>query len=609
MNVTEIERTGAGHDSTSLVANTSAASVAPLPGTRRPTTLIPTTLVRFIADPEDPPQFATSPDGSRRCWMTGHIWAPTDEQERPTSQAHAARAALDLYERAGSAALSRLDGFFTGVLHDAAADTLCLFGDFGGPTALFYARHHEQWWVSTNFRCLSEALGRPVDWNVSSIHDFLWGGYALLDETIDRRIKQVPAATVLTLRGSQCQAATHNLPESFDCLPDDKDTQERVFDAIMQAVQRWTEGASHPALFLTGGTDSRIILAALTRLGHHVDCVTHSAVDSVESRLAEAAARICHQPWQRINVGQRVVSNFARYANTIQRRVGPCELWGIGGMAMREAFLNNHDLLFSGLGTSVTMKYAKAIGQQGMDHEQLAHTLAHTWRDPEGPQTLFSAELHESLSASVQRRMLAMLQSFPDGLESHQLWDLHANAQRVAKWYPPGVRIAGQPIPCVAPLCDRAFSMLAMRLPWTMKAKKRIGELFLKQCCPELAPLPTTSTWPSRPTSVKVMARMPRAMSPHAYDRSKWWPSRQRLPFAAKPVAQWIRQALPPHRSALQHFIDQEMSLPLSRAAVADVFRKHELGDDTQVTWIATLIPLLLSDGFVFDEQVKPGAE
>ncbi len=606
MNVSQIQHAGAGHDSTSTVADTSAASGAPLPGGRRLTTVLPTTRVRYVADPDDPPQYAASADGSRRCWMTGQVSAPSNGQECATSEEHSARAALDLYEQSGSAALAQLDGFFTGALHDTAADALFLFGDFGGPTALFHARHHGEWLVGTNFHRLSEALGRPVDWNVNGVYDFLWGGYALLDETIDRRIKQVPAATLLTLRGLEREAATHDLPESFDCLPDDDDTHERLFATIMRAVQRWTEGSTHPALFLTGGTDSRIVLAALTRLGHRVDCVTHSAIDSVESRLAESAARLCHQPWQRVSVGERVVSHFARYANTIQRRVGPCELWGIGGMAMREAFLNNHDLLFSGLGTSITMKYAKAIGRQTMDRKQLAHTLAHAWRDPEGPRTLFPDDLDEALSGGVQRRMLAMLQRFPDGLESHQLWDLHANAQRVAKWYPGGIRLAAQPIPCVAPLCDREFSLLAMRLPWTMKARKRIGELFLRRCCPGLAPLPTTSTWPNRPTRVKVMARMPRVLSPHAYDRTKWWPSRQRLGLSAKPVAQWIRSALPPHRRALRDFVEHEMSLPLSRSAVADVFHKHELGDDTQVTWLATLIPLLLSDGFVFDEQAKP---
>lgn len=606
MNVSQIQRIDAGHGSTSTGTGASPTSLAPLPGRRPPATVLPITPVRFIADPEDPPQFAASPDGSRRCWMTGHISAPTNGSERATSEAHAARAAMDLYERAGGNALSRLDGFFTGTLHDAAADTLFLFGDSGGPTALYYARHEGEWLVGTNFSRLAEALDRRTDWNVKGIHDFLWVGYSLLDETIDQRIKQVPAATLLTLRGSECQAAAHNLPESFDCLPDNDDTHEQLYTTIMAAVERWTEGSSHPALFLTGGTDSRIILAALTKLGHRVDCVTHSAVDSVESRLAESAARICNQPWQRIDVGERVVSNFARYANTIQRRVAPLELWGIGGMALREAFLNDHDLLFSGLGTSVTIKYAKSIGQQTLDHKQLARTLAHTYRDPEGPRTLFPDEHHEALEGTVQQRMLMGLRQFPDGLKSHQLWDLHTNAQRVAKWYPGGIRIAQQPIPCVAPLCDRAFSMLAIRLPWSIKAKKRFGELFLARCCPELAALPTTSTWPTRPTRVKVMARLPRAMSPYAYDQTKWWPSRQKLPFAAKPVAQWIRKALPPHRSALQDFIEHEMSLPLSRSAVVEVFDRHGVGDDTQAPWIATLIPLLTSDGFVFDEQVKP---
>jgi hypothetical protein len=272
-------------------------------------------------------------------------------------------------------------------------------------------------------------------------------------------------------------------------------------------------------------------------------------------------------------------------------------------MAMRDEVFSRHDVCFSGLGTSLTMKYAKAIGAYHLPRENVADALAHGWGDPRAPLELFDGDVRASLRDPIRRRMLAMLEQFPDDLPSHQLWDLHANAQRVAKWYPNGMRVSGRGLPFYAPLCDRDFSLLGLRLPWSIKAGKGYPDSFLQRCWPKLACLPTTYTWPERPWPVKVCARLPRALSAYAYDRRRLWPARQRLPLASKPVEAWVGEALPPHISAIHDFIEREMTLPLSRKAVARVFHGFESGDSSQFKLLASLIPLLLADGFRFDER------
>lgn len=566
---------------------------------------MPRTYVRFLKDSEERTHHARSSDNRIQCWVVGDIVQDTisDTRRRYVHGGNAAESILRRYSRLGAQAFHEVDGFFVAALHDACSDALHLFGDFGGSSALYYARWGDEWLVSSNFRCLHEALPQRPAWNAHGLYEFLWVNYCLLDDTIDSRIKQVPAASVVTCRGLDVQITSHNLPDSFECLPAGEETVERLAKTLTGAVRRWSEGFSDHALLLTGGVDSRLILAALSHLDQRVTCYLHSADASVESRLAESAARLCGQPFHCFNARQAVIENFARYVNSIYVRAGVTELWNLGGMALREIVFDRHDVCYSGLGTSLTMKYAKAVGAHHMPQPQLAKTLGHHWGDPWRPISLFCDELQETLAGAVERRLLEQLQAFPEDLESHQLWDLHANAQRVPKWYPNGLRVSGRRIPYYAPLCDREFARLSLRLPWSLKERKNFATRLLIHYKPSLAHLPTTYVWPDRPLAVKLLSRLPRRVSPFAYDRARWWPKRQRLPFTSKPIDKWVHLALRPHLPAVCDFVDREMTLPLRRAAVASLFHRFDNGDLSCFGILASLIPLLVADGFRFDER------
>jgi asparagine synthase (glutamine-hydrolysing) len=90
----------------------------------------------------------------------------------------------------------------------------------------------------------------------------------------------------------------------------------RLRDAFVHCLPRYFNGRERIGVSLTGGLDTRIIMAWHKAPPGTLPCYTFGSMyrDNQDVRLARKVARICGQPHQVITTGQEFLSQFPHYA-------------------------------------------------------------------------------------------------------------------------------------------------------------------------------------------------------------------------------------------------------------------------------------------------------
>ena len=225
-------------------------------------------------------------------WLEGYLTDIVGNNPAGT----AAEKIATLYLSEGAAFLPRLRGSFSCLVADRNRDQALLFNDRLGSRPVFIRDDNGGGFavgpeVST-LAALSPAAER-ID--AAGLTEFLISGTYLRDRTLYRAIKKLPQGSVITIKPGGHSISTYAKP-SFDARPTPA-SMEECFDEcdalVRQAVRRVADALPHPVLSLSGGLDSRIILATLKAEHRDIDVAIYGAGTgddaNIARRLAEAS--------------------------------------------------------------------------------------------------------------------------------------------------------------------------------------------------------------------------------------------------------------------------------------------------------------------------------
>ena len=201
---------------------------------------------------------------------------------------------LNLYLRDGFESLHRLDGLFAAVLYDAAARRVHLFGDRYGLRPLYWTEHRGRLAWASELKAFLALPGFAPSLDHSALQSFLGVGYLHDDLTWFEGVRRLPAASVLTwdLEAGRAAVRRYWWWDRIAPLAAAKaDELAAGLGALFTAaVGRRCLPAPRTGLVLSGGLDSRAILAALP--GASFPAVTFGRRGSPDGRLAARAARL-----------------------------------------------------------------------------------------------------------------------------------------------------------------------------------------------------------------------------------------------------------------------------------------------------------------------------
>jgi hypothetical protein len=210
------------------------------------------------------------------------------------------RRLLDALRDDGPAAIRDLDGEYQIVLWTPSSRTLLLLNDRFGALSSYTASSADGVAFAGGVRGVLMAPGIACEPDLDAIREAVtFGGFRLGSRTNIRDITMVPPSTGVTLSPRTIEMRRYwtwsELPQ-----PDGTDRSallEETRGAWQRAIARRLDGAATPGLALSGGLDSRAILAEAHRQGHHLAALTYGVPESDDVKIARRAASAAGTAW------------------------------------------------------------------------------------------------------------------------------------------------------------------------------------------------------------------------------------------------------------------------------------------------------------------------
>jgi len=202
---------------------------------------------------------------------------------------------LRLLGTSGAAALDRLDGSYAIAWLDARSGDLVVATEPLGRLHVFCAETEEGAFVGTSAVALARAGAAEPD--PVAVHEFLATGTVYGDRSPFLRVRRLAGGCRHLFRAGRRAGSVR----SADSFAGGRGSPEAVLEAVRAALDAFVCGVARPLADLTGGLDSRLVVAAMLDAGLRPDVTVTGPSTSrdviVARRLAQALGlRLLHEP-------------------------------------------------------------------------------------------------------------------------------------------------------------------------------------------------------------------------------------------------------------------------------------------------------------------------
>lgn len=203
---------------------------------------------------------------------------------------------LALYEQHGAAMTRLLHGSFALALYDAARRTVLVATDRMGTYPIYYAHRHGRFLFAPTQNALLCDKSIAPELDLTGLAQYMRFQQLLHDTSFFKHIKLLRGSYQL-LYALESDTLVESAYWKFDPeLPIGTDlTFEEAADEtarlVVQAVDRCSRGAYRLGTFLSGGLDSRVIVAALAQLGRSPSALTFGSPASRDTYYARLVAQ------------------------------------------------------------------------------------------------------------------------------------------------------------------------------------------------------------------------------------------------------------------------------------------------------------------------------
>jgi asparagine synthase (glutamine-hydrolysing) len=248
---------------------------------------------------------------------------------------------VHLYEEEGDRFFEKLNGLFSGLLIDKRQGKAFLFNDRYGVERLYWHETEEAVFFASEAKALLRILPELRAFDLEGVAQFLTFACTLEQRTLFRGVQLLPGASVWSFENGKCQKRKYFSPETWESQPvlpaeafvaEFKETFQRI-------LPRYFESESRIGISLTGGQDSRMIMACLPKAGEKPVCYTFSGEkrDTLDALLAARVAEVCGLEHQILRIGPDFFSDFASHVDrTVYVTDG-----SLGSLGAHEIYLNN----------------------------------------------------------------------------------------------------------------------------------------------------------------------------------------------------------------------------------------------------------------------------
>jgi len=212
-----------------------------------------------------------------------------------------------------------LNGRFQGLLADKARGITTLFNDRYGMHRLYYHESKEAFYFAVEAKAILEVRPELRRADPRGLGEFVTCGCVLENRTLFEGISVLPPGSAWTfLAGSVERKNTYFEPREWEQQEAlDPDSYHRSLrDAFSRNLPRYLNGKEQIGMSLTGGLDTRAVMAWQRFAPGSLPCYTYGEAgrDCRDVVVARRIARECQQSHQVITIGNEFLARFPYYA-------------------------------------------------------------------------------------------------------------------------------------------------------------------------------------------------------------------------------------------------------------------------------------------------------
>jgi asparagine synthase (glutamine-hydrolysing) len=392
---------------------------------------------------------------------------PKSAAKGGATQTNRAAWLIELYRQEGEKFFAKLNGLFSGLLIDKKRHHAFLFNDRYGIERIYWAETKEGIYFASEAKALLRVVPELRAFDETGLAQFLTYGCTLECDTLFRGVKLLPGASLWCFENGRCRKSRYFLPEIWEAQEtlSAEAFEEEFTSALMRVVPRYFDSPSRIGISLTGGLDTRMILACRPRIEPSPVCYTFAAEkgETLDAILAAKLAEKCGMEHSLLRIGEDFLDGFGSHADkSVYVTDGCCSVLG-----SHEIYLNRN---------ARRLAKTRLTGNFGSEVLRAMSTFKPIGLAPE----LLSSSLRQGVDRCAQK---------PPGAGDHPV---SFSLFREVPFNLFGTLCSGRSqVTFRTPYLDNEIAALAYRAPLHLRKSTGPALRLVKRGNPELSKLPT----------------------------------------------------------------------------------------------------------------------
>lgn len=193
-----------------------------------------------------------------------------------------AKALFSLYKKNGPEFMDRIRGIFSVVFWDNRLKMVGIINDKLGLCPLYYYEDDTKFVFSTDAEVLFKERSLRKEIDLRAVAEFFHFGFLLDGKTFVLQVKNLSPGTLLQFRRGFVSQKPYRYVSIFKRhFPGVQNTELRIRKVFQDAVSRRIGGGCKTVIHLSGGRDSRLIVACLTAMKQPIHALTFLDEDTI----------------------------------------------------------------------------------------------------------------------------------------------------------------------------------------------------------------------------------------------------------------------------------------------------------------------------------------
>ena len=226
---------------------------------------------------------------------------------------------LTLYETLGDGYLQTINGWLSGIIIDSRKNEASLFNDRYGMQRIYYYETKDAFYFSSEAKSILALIPSTRTIDQQGLAEMIGCGAVLENRSLFQGIHQLPGGSNWKFKNGKCFTRNSYYDRSVlekQAALDEEEYYQQFKNTFCRVLKRYNRPGENVALSLTGGFDTRMIMACRDSLPDSMPCYTFGGMyrdsrDVLISRiLAERSGRRHHT----IKLQSDFLRHFDKYA-------------------------------------------------------------------------------------------------------------------------------------------------------------------------------------------------------------------------------------------------------------------------------------------------------